>query len=306
MNRSFEYAVVDAFTEEPYAGNPAGVVLDATGLADGQMAAIAREFNLSETAFVLPADVPDAAVRLRWFTPGAEVQMCGHATLAAVHAMTEAGRFAALKDSPEAILPVQTAGGVLSVRMEPIPGGGDHWLIWLDLPRPVLRKRSLNLDKVARLLGMTVDGLDESLPVMQTQDGDVLVFVQDHQTLHSIAPNFVELGAYQVRQRIRGFCMATVNTLAQSIQVQSRFFCPSVGVNEDPVTGSVHGPLATYLVINELVPMRNQLAAVSCVQSAASGRAGLVQVMVTQKPGEGFDACIAGQCVTTMQGRLTI
>ena len=242
MNRSFEYAVVDAFTEEPYAGNPAGVVLDATGLADGQMAAIAREFNLSETAFVLPADVPDAAVRLRWFTPGAEVQMCGHATLAAVHAMTEAGRFAALKDSPEAILPVQTAGGVLSVRMEPIPGGGDHWLIWLDLPRPVLRKRSLNLDKVARLLGMTVDGLDESLPVMQTQDGDVLVFVQDHQTLHSIAPNFVELGAYQVRQRIRGFCMATVNTLAQSIQVQSRFFCPSVGVNEDPVTGSVHGP----------------------------------------------------------------
>ena len=75
MRREFQYAVVDAFTGEPYHGNPAAVVFDAAGLTDGQMAAIAREFNLSETTFVLPPDTPEAAVRFRWFTPGAEVEM---------------------------------------------------------------------------------------------------------------------------------------------------------------------------------------------------------------------------------------
>jgi len=306
LSRQREYAVVDVFTQERYAGNPAGVVFDAAGLADARMAAIAREFNLSETAFLLPPMVPDAAVRLRWFTPGAEVQMCGHATLAAVHALVESGRFLALKESPEAVLPIQTAGGLLRTRMERIPGRGDEFLVWLDLVPPKLKPRSLNLEKLARLLGITTEGLDGSLPVVQTQDDDVLIFVQDHQVLQSMAPKFTELGAYQQRQRIRGFCLATINTLTPSMQVQSRFFCPSLGVNEDPVTGSVHGPLAVYLVVNKLVPMHDHQAAVFCVQSAASGRAGLVRVVVTQKPGQGFEARIAGQCVTTMRGALTV
>jgi len=306
MARTLEYIVVDAFTDQAYGGNPAAVVLDAAGLTDQEMAAIAREFNLSETTFVLPADVPDAAIRFRWFTPGAEVRMCGHATLAGVHALTESGRFAALRSDPEAILPIQTASGVLATRMEPIPGRSDAWLIWLEMPRPVLKPRSLNLDKLTRLLGITTDALDKALPVMETQDTDVIVFVRDHQTLHAIVPSYAELAGYQQRQLIRGFCLATARTLAPSIQVQSRFFCPMLGVNEDPVTGSVHGPLATYLVINGLVPTQDRLAAVSCVQSAASGRAGLVRAMVTRKPGEGYEARIAGQCVATMRGRLTI
>jgi PhzF family phenazine biosynthesis protein len=98
--------------------------------------------------------------------------------------------------------------------------------------------------------------------------------------------------------------VATLNTLADSVHVQSRFFAPAVGVPEDPVTGSVHGPLAVYLVVNELIPMLRGTAAISCVQAEAGGRAGLVRAMVTQNPGEGYAVRIAGQCVTTMRGRL--
>src|SRR5258705_6519443 len=84
---------IDAFTDQPFGGNPAAVVLDATGIGEAQMQAIAREMNLSETAFLSPPVTPDADYRLRWFTPGGEVTFCGHATVATGHALSEAGRF---------------------------------------------------------------------------------------------------------------------------------------------------------------------------------------------------------------------
>ncbi len=304
MSRNLQYAVVDAFASEAFTGNPAAVVLDAGGLDDARMAAIAREFNLSETTFVLPSSVPKAAVRFRWFTPGTEVEMCGHATIAAVHALVEAGKFTILRDDPEAILPIQTASGVLQARTERITRGGDDYVVWLELPPPKLTPKSLNLDKLARLLGTTAESLDESLPVMQTQDGDVLVFVRKLVDLLALAPDFAELANFGTRQHLRGFCLATVSTLSPTTHVQSRFFAPQTGINEDPVTGSVHGPLATYLVVNQLVPMSNHTAAVSCIQACPSGRAGLVRALVEQRPGEGFRVRIAGQCITTMQGTL--
>src|SRR6266404_6667615 len=88
-----EFRLVDAFALSPYSGNVAGVILTADGLTDRQMQLIAAEFNASETTFILPATRPDAAVRFRWFSPGCEVNFCGHATLGGVHALLETGRF---------------------------------------------------------------------------------------------------------------------------------------------------------------------------------------------------------------------
>jgi trans-2,3-dihydro-3-hydroxyanthranilate isomerase len=84
---------VDAFTDRPFQGNPAVVVPQADGLTDFQMQQIAREVNCSETAFVLTAATPEADFRLRWFTPTQEVDLCGHATIAAFHALAQEGRF---------------------------------------------------------------------------------------------------------------------------------------------------------------------------------------------------------------------
>src|SRR5438067_13631590 len=99
---------VDAFTTEPFTGNPAGVVPHADGLSDRDMQRIAREMNLSETAFVLPSAAPGAAMRLRYFTPATEVPLCGHATVATFHLLAELGTLRA----PTA-LRIETKAGVL-------------------------------------------------------------------------------------------------------------------------------------------------------------------------------------------------
>jgi PhzF family phenazine biosynthesis protein len=190
--------------------------------------------------------------------------------------------------------------------MEKMPTADDAWLVWLDLPTPRLNPVQLNTDKLARLLGTTLDAIDRALPVTRTQDGDVLLFLQDLATLQGLVPEFNGLREFAAKQRIRGFCVATLNTLSDSIHVQSRFFAPAAGVPEDPVTGSVHGPLATYLVVNELVPFYRDTAAVHCVQAEADGRAGVVRAMVTRHPGQGYSVRIAGQCVTTMKGKLAV
>ena len=92
--------------------------------------------------------------------------------------------------------------------------------------------------------------------------------------------------------------------VSKTIAAQSRFFAPAIGVDEDPVTGSVHGPLGAYLVANELAPMAGQVAALNCLQGISGGRTGLVRVLITQRPGLGYTARIAGQCRTTIRGHV--
>jgi trans-2,3-dihydro-3-hydroxyanthranilate isomerase len=306
MPRELTYSIVDVFTNERFGGNPAAVVFDPGPLEDEQMAALAREFNLSETTFVLPSTTPEAAVRFRWFTPTTEVQMCGHATLAGVHALVESGRFVSLRSDPQALLPIQTASATLIARMETMPETPGRWLTWLDLAPPRLEPVTLNIDKVIGLLGGGPGALMRGLPVVRTQDGDLILFVEDFVQLQALRPDHGPLGRYCAKHRIRGVCVATLKTLAPSVQVQSRFFAPAAGVHEDPVTGSVHGPLAAYLVENDLLALSGGSAAVSCVQSEAGGRAGLVRAMVTRRSGARLAVRIGGQCVTSMVGRLFI
>ena len=301
-----EYNIVDTFTEKRYSGNPAAVVFRGDGLDDISLQTIASEFNLSAATFVLPSDTPEAAIRFRWFTPSTEIQMCGHATLAGVHALLDGGRFARLRDEPQATLVIQTAAGLLRVQVERLAPPNSQLLFWLDLPRPQLTSRSINIDKLTDILGMDPDALESALPVMETQDEDLIVFVASYSALLDARPHFTELGAWCARHRIRGICLATLNTLSPSAHVQSRFFAPAFGVNEDPVSGSVHGPLAAYLMAHELVPHDGRVAAVTCVQAEAGGRAGLIRALVTQERGEGFSVRIAGQCQTTMRGTLII
>lgn len=306
MDTELDFTVVDVFTAKRYGGNPAAVLFGADGVVDDRLQAIAAEFHHSATTVVLPSDRPDAAIRFRWFTPAMEARMCGHAALAGVHALLERGRFASVLAQPGTTLAIQTAAGVLQVQVEPAPGRHDGLLIWLDLPRPQLTSRSVDTGKLADLLGIDLGAIDRGLPIMETQDDDLIVFVETFGAMADARPHFAELSAWCARHRLRGICVATLNTLTPSTHVQSRFFAPAGGVDEDPVTGSVHGPLAAYLVAHDLVPHAQGTAAVTCVQGEAGGRAGLVRVLVTRRPGEGYAVRIAGECRTTMRGKLLV
>lgn len=310
------YCVIDAFATGPFTGNPAAVVLDADGLTGEQMQQIAAEFNLSETTFVLPIEeggpsgdsggeaVPGLSVRFRWFTPTTEVDMCGHATVAGVHALAESGRLVLGNDAESVAMRIETKSGRLTAFLERIPGGGPGRMIWVALREPTLTPHPVDHTALGTVLRLTPDVFVDSPAPAKTQDRDLLVLVRDFQALNAARPDFPELAVFLERGGLRGLCLATASTLTPSINVQSRFFAPTTGVNEDPVTGSVHGPLAVYLVVHDLVPVHDGVAGLTCTQAKPGGRAGLLYALVERKEAGRYAARIGGRAVTTMRGML--
>lgn len=280
---------VDAFTLTPFTGNPAVVVPEADGLSEEQMQLIAREVNCSETAFVTSTQQSEADLRLRWFTPTQEVDLCGHATVAALHTLAELGRFN-LRPQTHQILYIETRSGVLPVTIdysERVP-----W-IWLTLPlcqfTPVEPELAAGLTQVLGLSGL-------SKAVVDSLNRDVLIAVDTLKTLHGLTPDFRSLARLGQTHDWRGICVYTTDTVDPAHAAHSRFFAPQSGIDEDPVTGSVSAPLAQYLcsVANAASPMELVLEQGDCL-----GRSGRVSIQLEPKAVK-----LGGQAVTLMQGTL--
>mgnify|MGYP001558758741 CR=1 FL=1 len=298
---SLEFCLVDAFALSPCTGNVAGVILNADDLSDRQMQLIAREFNAPETTFILSPTMKDAAVRFRWFSPGCEVSFCGHATLAGVHALLESGRYARELTEPGTVLPIETRAGILSVRTEASPDAAKPPTIWLDMPHCQPKSRNVILPPLLDRVGLSMGQLDPRLPAIRTQDDDVILAVKDLQALLTLAPAMSDLARYCKGEQMRGVLVTTTNVLSPTSLVQSRFFAPAVGIDEDPVTGSAHGPLGLHLVECGIVPLSNGCADFYCAQGNAS-RAGMVRVVVTHSSAGVKEVRIGGSCVTTAAG----
>lgn len=300
------YRVVDTFAYEPYTGNSAAVVLDARGLADADMRRIAAEFNLSETTFVLPGPSGGAHDwRFRWFTPAVEVDMCGHATVGGVFALNDAGIIGAGGASPFEPISIHTRGGLLKAFVEPLPADPRRYMVWLEMIQPVLTPvPTAELDLV-KILAAASGVIDDSLSPVQTQDRDLIVFVRDVAVLNAVAPDMGLLESFLRKRGLRGLCLSTLRTISTSYQVQSRFFAPAVGIPEDPVTGSVHGPLAAYLAERRLIPCDGDVSAATCGQGIPGGRGGLVHALVTRQNGR-ISVRIGGRAFITMRGELEL
>jgi PhzF family phenazine biosynthesis protein len=244
LDRTIVVYWVDAFTQVPFTGNPAVVVSQADGLTETQMQQIAWEMNCSETAFITQASHPEADLRLRWFTPKAEVDLCGHATIAAMHVLAMEGRFK-LGVGTTQILYLETRSGLLSVTVDyTAPQGA--WT-WLTLPSCEFQPLSTVMtEKLLPLLGLTNLEVQQR-PVQESLNGDVLVAVKNLQQLYSLQPDLSGLASLGTQQSWRGICVFTTETLEPQSAAHSRFFAPQFGILEDPATGSVSGPLALYL-----------------------------------------------------------
>lgn len=299
------YYVIDAFASESFQGNPAAVVLDTEGLTVDLMQSIAAEFNLSETTFVLPPATDASQFRFRWFTPTIEVRMCGHATVAAALALSECGRLG--EDVAGGVaFQVDSLSGPLGLHLEEMPRQPDKRIVWLDMPVPRLTPLDVQFDRLAPLLGVSSEDFDPTLAIVRTNDDDILAFLRGFQTLHAAKPDFTGLHEFQKELGIRGVCLATTQTVTPSIHVQSRFFAPAAGINEDPVTGSVHGPLSTYLVMQKKVPLTDGLAGLECVQAIAGGRGGVVFALVQPQDDGHYEVRIGGQARIVMEGELHV
>lgn len=253
---------VDAFTDRAFAGNPAAVCVLEDALDPGTMQSIATEMNLSETAFLQSRP---GGWDLRWFTPVAEVDLCGHATLASAHVLWESGRAA-----PGAVLHFHTRSGVLTAVQR------DEW-IELDFP--------------------ALGGTEEPAPAwLEAALGtrplrvirgpfDYLVEVESEAIVRGLEPDQGRLGA----EPVRGFIVTAAG--AGDYDFVSRFFCPAVGIAEDPVTGSAHCALAPYWA--------PRLGKLEMVAYQASRRGGVVRVTVA-----GNRVRLGGRAVTTLRGEL--
>jgi PhzF family phenazine biosynthesis protein len=214
---------VDAFTDVPFGGNPAAICIVPEYPGDAWMQQLAGEINLSETAFLVPLADP-AEYQLRWFTPNVEVDLCGHATLAAAHVLWEQRRVA-----EDVAIRFQTRSGELVCSRD---GAG----ITLDFPAGT----STTLDDFelkSQLL--TALGIQQA-EVLRTPF-DMLVAVDSREIVIGLQPDFSSLAAIPTR----GVIVTAVEEKAE-IDFVSRFFAPQCGIEEDPVTGSAHCCLAPY------------------------------------------------------------
>jgi PhzF family phenazine biosynthesis protein len=236
---------VDAFTDRPFAGNPAAVCLLPTWKDDGWLQAVAREMNLSETAFLVKrADHFD----LRWFTPTVEVDLCGHATLASAHILWQQSQ--PMNDE----IRFSTRSGILKA----IRHGDD---IELDFP--------LKPEVAAEAPPGLLEALGVSARYVGKNQFDYLVEVESEVTLRRIAPDFKRLATVPVRGII-----VTSTSADPRFDFVSRFFAPASGVDEDPVTGSAHCCLGDF--------WRKRLNKSEFVAFQASARGGVVKVRIVK------------------------
>lgn len=286
-------AVVDAFTRQPFAGNPAGVCLLPAPAEPTWMQQVAAELGHSETAFCWPLDESEAgpadadaaatgrAARwgLRWFTPTTEVALCGHATLAAVHWLRERGAVA-----PGQPVALDTASGTL--RSSPVGG-----LEWLDFPARPVQASDPPPELLAALAPLEESATGGVLAATATVhgrsgEGDWLVELPDAAAVDEVAPDFAALAALGRR--------GVIVTAAGDgeTDVVSRMFAPAVGIDEDPVTGSAHctlGPFwAAHLDRRELIAEQR------------SPRGGWLRVTV-----DGDRVHLGGRAATVLAGELT-
>lgn len=280
MSSSRPFMQVDVFTAVPYKGNPVAVVLDGEGLSDAEMQAFANWTNLSETTFVLPPSDPAADYRVRIFTPKDELPFAGHPTLGTAHAVMEAG-IAKAKDGR---LVQQCAVGLVELAVTETARS-------FRLPRYALRE--LDDPEATAWLG---EGVRLKGPAQAVDVGPVwLVAELDEITaLENLAHDPARLTRYY---QATGMTGATVFA-TDGERVVVRSFAPGDGIPEDPVCGSGNGAVAAYrLVLGQIGDGNSYRAS----QGRQVGRDGWIDIRV-----DGADIHVGGQCVTCVEGTVTL
>jgi PhzF family phenazine biosynthesis protein len=256
---------VDAFTNAPFAGNPAAVCVLSAPRSDDWMQKVAQEMNLSETAFLIRQE---DGFHLRWFTPTTEVPLCGHATLASAHVLWSEGHLL-----PDEVARFHTKSGLLIAKKH-----GS----WIELNFPA------NQSEVVSAPPELGEALGVSPKTVMKNSLGYLVEVESEDLVRQMQPNFERLKALAHNQVI-----VTSSTQEYSeYDFVSRFFAPGLGINEDPVTGAAHCCLAPF--------WRDRKSKDEFLAYQASSRGGVLKIRY-----DGSDRVyLSGQAVTVMRGEL--
>lgn len=305
---------VDAFTDVVFGGNPAGVVPDATGLSEETMQKIAREMALSETAFIIdtrgkgPADF-----EVRFFTPVAEVDLCGHATIGAFWLLAQLGSIhrVAKTDGDEVRVHQLTKAGKLPVDiLFGCEGTPSRVMMTQNLPKVVGRPSREELRELEHILGAPegcITGFEGAVPqVVSTGLPDLIVPVTSREALLSMRPNMAAVSDFCRRRGIISVHCFSLETLDPTSTVHCRDFSPSVGVPEESATGTASGATGAYLVLNRLIEVTEPVTKIICEQGHILRRPSLIHVEVATHEGEITSVRVGGSAVTVIKGDIVV
>jgi PhzF family phenazine biosynthesis protein len=292
--------IVDAFTRIPFAGNPAGVLTRADDLSDEQMQTIARELRQTETCFVMRGTEAGVDYHLWWFTPTVEVDLCGHATVAAYTCLAAEGRVP--MGAERTHLKHATRRGVLSVWVE-----GQHRearSVSMSAGVASLRRAPDDPAEVARAVGLGPASLDSELPLAAEEASQrVILPVRRLTELLNLVPNSAGMIMYGQTASYRRFTLFCRETLDPRCRTHVRHFAPANGIPEDPVTGTAHAVIAVYLDWFGLQPSGDRVR-YEGEQGHAMRRPGSVTVEVLREGGALVDVRIGGQAHIVSRGEI--
>jgi len=282
--------LVDAFATEPMAGNPAGVVPGADGLADEQLQSIANELGASETAFVCSADGADR--RLRFFTPEREVDLCGHATVAAHACLHERDHI------DDGQYTMATEAGTFDVEVKA------DGTVWMEQGTADIREVDLSEDDVADALGIdvaTMRDVGADLPLVTADTGFpwLVVPINYFQHLSGVDPDFRAIESLCEQAGAQGLYAFTFDTISGESTLHGRAFAPLAGIREDPVTGTAAGACGAY--VRRYGALDSTVEQIVVEQGHFLDRPGTVRVDT-----DGSEVWIGGRATTTLDGTLTV
>ena len=279
---------IDAFTKQPFNGNSAAVIF-ADDLINEEMQAIAKEMNLSETAFIFSSNKAD--YKLKWFTPAIEVELCGHATIASLHYLAERN-IVHRKSS----ITFETLSGLIECRVD-----GDTY--YMKLPVPDFKKFDGRYDEIINVLGIEQNDIDDQYPFILQNNGNLFIYIKSLDAVKNLKPNFKELlNLSKEKGEFTEVTVFSLETVEKENVAHLRFFAPYYGIDEDPVTGSANGPLLLVLRKLGLIDNDTENKTFTFEQGDFLGRIGRVNVSFS--PGKN-ELMIAGNAVTVMKGELT-
>jgi PhzF family phenazine biosynthesis protein len=300
MTRKVQVHQVDAFTREPFTGNPTGVVLNADTLSEAQMLAIARELNNAETAFILAPDADDHTVRARFFTPRSEAGFVGHATVAAQYVLSrrhDAPRWQRQKSK----------AGIVDVEVR---GSDEDRRIAIRRAPPQIGREVNDRERLAVLdaLALASESLDSRLPlrIVGAAGARLLIGVRGPEPLKHLKPDLARLTTLSAQIGAAGYFVFTLKPNAADHLTESRMFCPALGIAEDPVSGNAHGLLGAYLAQLGLLARSGERARFTGIQGHSLHRPGRVEVELEFKDNELAGVWISGQAVSIFQTEITL
>ncbi|KHF38920.1 PhzF family phenazine biosynthesis protein [Halalkalibacter okhensis] len=291
---------VDAFTDKPFGGNSAGVVPNAEFISCVHMQSIAKELNLSETAFLMPPQSTAADFRIRYFTPSSEIDFCGHATVATAWLMGTIGEWATKKN----MITFETNIGHVPVKFE-IKENSLRSVIMTQI-EPKVKKIDTALVELANYVGLKKDDIETDYPIRLGFTGNwhLLIPVKTRKAIDEAIPQIDKLKKHNKSHNICTTHLFTFDSQEEDCLLYTRDFAPAVGIPEDPVTGAANGALAGYLILEGILSAA-EAHTFNIAQGHKVGRPGKVEIIISfidHKP----IIKVGGSAVPTIAGTLLV